>query len=65
MESVTEEQFVVFVRTAPSAAELPQPAEEPLLVCSSYAEAQRFRRAYEGSPRDCVIRYVGPAGGGD
>ena len=65
VETLHEDGFMVFVRPARCAAELPQPPEEPLAMCSTYEEARQFRRGYQGVTRDCVIRYVGPAGGGD
>jgi hypothetical protein len=65
VESVHEDGFMVFVRMARRASELPQPPEEPLAVCSTYEEARQYCRGSQGRMRDCVIRYVGLAGGGD
>jgi hypothetical protein len=64
MDSQYEEQFVVYVRDnwpRPGGA----PAEERLVHCSSYEEAQWVRRECAGPRRRCIIRYVGPSGGGD
>ena len=39
--------------------------EEPLCNCATYADARRAWQEYRSPGRECVIRYVGPAGGGD
>jgi hypothetical protein len=64
MESSLDDRFIVFVRE-PGPGCGPQLAERPLVICSSYAEARRIRRELQHAARECVIRYVGPAGGGD
>jgi hypothetical protein len=67
MESVHDDRFMVCIRyddkkTKASA----EGNEQPLAYCSTYGEARRIRQALQGSaPGDCVIRYMGPAGGGD
>lgn len=65
MESSHDDRFIVFVREPCSAGCGPHVAERPLVVCSSYAEARRIRRELQYAARECVIRFVGPAGGGD
>jgi len=62
MDPVHEDRFEVFVRLNRTAGET---EEQPLAVCATYAEARRIRVAFHGSPGEFVIRYVGPAGGGD
>jgi hypothetical protein len=64
MESRYDDCFVVFLRH-PSRPNCPDRAERPLVTCSSYAEARRIQKEFHYTARDCVIRYVGPAGGGD
>jgi hypothetical protein len=65
MDARHEDCFVVFLRMDRSHAERRECEEEPLVGCSSYQEARQVKQAYHDSGRDCVIRYVGPAGGGD
>ena len=64
MESSQDDLFVVFVRL-PGQSRCPERAERPLVACPTYAEARRIRREFHYTARECVIRYVGPAGGGD
>lgn len=65
MDSRHEDCFVVFLRWDRSHAERRECEEEPLAGCSSYEEARQVKQAYQDSGCDCVIRFVGPAGGGD
>jgi hypothetical protein len=65
MDPLHENCYQVFVRTDPGHGETPERAERPIVLCSSYAEARRVRREFQADARDCVIRYVGPGGGGD
>jgi hypothetical protein len=66
MDARHEDCFVVFLRRDRNQhAERRECDEEELAVSSSYAEARQVKREYEASGCDCVIRYVGPAGGGD
>jgi hypothetical protein len=64
MESVHDE-FMVFVRRDQCYASRPDWAERPLMTCSTYEEARRIQRQLLDSARQSVIRYIGPAGGGD
>jgi hypothetical protein len=67
MENVHEDHFGVFFRLDPRSASTSFEASEQLLAaCRSYEEARHIRRALLGAATgDCVIRYLGPAGGGD
>jgi len=65
MEATLDDRFVVFVRELAEPKSVGLPAERPLVTCSSYEEAQWVRREYATRMRKCIIRYVGPAGGGD
>jgi hypothetical protein len=65
VETVLEDRFLVYLRPSRGPAERPQPAERLVVVCSTYEEARQFRRDCQGAARDCVIRYIGPSGGGD
>jgi hypothetical protein len=67
MDSVHDDRFIVFLRfdTSRGAASL-DAAEQPLAYCSSYDAAKRIRTALQGAAiGDCVIRFIGPTGGGD
>jgi hypothetical protein len=66
MSNAHEESFVVFlrdVRCDPGGG--PEVVERPLVACPTYAEARRAWREWRRPARACVIRYVGPSGGGD
>jgi hypothetical protein len=65
MDTVQEEGFVVFVRSEPGYAERPDATERALVRCASYEEARWVRQENQGPGRECIIRYVGPTGGGD
>ncbi len=63
MTAVHEDCFMVYVREEKKTDD---PAgERPLVACPSYEEAEWVRRENQGPQRRCIIRYVGPAGGGD
>jgi hypothetical protein len=68
MDSQYEEQFVVYVRDhrpQASGAAGPVPEGQELVGCATYEEAQWVRHECESRRRRCIIRYVGPSGGGD
>jgi hypothetical protein len=66
MESAHEDRFVVFVRADGRHENLaPQHLERPVISVASYEQAQRIKQQWQQAGRSCVIRYVGPAGGGD
>ena len=60
-----DDRYVVFVRKDRNHIEEPEAVEQPLVVCSSYAEARRVQRRFHSAANECVIRFVGNAGGGD
>lgn len=60
-----EEVFVVFLRGAWNESDSPEVVERPLIACRSYGEARRIQRMLHHPPNECVIRYLGQAGGGD
>jgi len=63
MDTVIDDRYVVYIRLDPAHPSRPDAGEEAVAACSSYAEARRVQREYQGA--ECVIRYIGPAGGGD
>jgi hypothetical protein len=65
VDPVHEDRFIVFIRLDPGHGERPEANEHAVVTCSTYAEARRIRRQCLRSNSDCVIRFVGPAGGGD
>jgi hypothetical protein len=65
MDLVHDDRFVVFMRNDPGCGDRPDCAERPLITCATYAEARRVQREVLSSSRLCVIRFIGPAGGGD
>ena len=65
MDARHEDCFVVFLRSDRNHPEQPEYQEEELADCSSYEEARQIKHAFDRSGRACVIRFVGPAGGGD
>jgi hypothetical protein len=67
MESVHDDRYLVFLRyDSDQAKSMTDTVERPLASCASYGEARRIREALHGSGvGECVIRYVGPTGGGD
>ena len=64
-DTVYEDCFVVYVRDGGGHAGHPEDVERPVASCPSYEEACCLRRELQLSAHDCVIRYVGPAAGGD
>jgi hypothetical protein len=65
MDVTHDEGFMVFVRNDHHSLETPEMNEQAVGTCSSYEEARRIRDELHGSARECIIRYVGEAGGGD
>ena len=65
MEAVPDDRFVVFALTEQPQPALPETVEQEVQSCATYEEARRVRRAYHAAGRDCIIRFVGTAGGGD
>jgi hypothetical protein len=57
---------MVYLRFDPEHMRIASDASEhPLAVCPSHQEARRIRRILQEASCDCVIRFVGTAGGGD
>ena len=65
MDFDQEDHYVVFVRTDRNHLEEPEVIEQPLVSCTTYAEARRVQRRFHGTANECVIRFVGSSGGGD
>jgi hypothetical protein len=64
MDSMHDE-FAVFVRLDRAHPYPPENVEQDIIHCFSYEEARRVRQRCHEAARECVIRYLGPAGGGD
>jgi hypothetical protein len=62
MDQSQDDLYMVFARPGSGHDADPATKEEPLAECFSYAEACRVKDTLQ---EDCVIRYVGCAGGGD
>jgi hypothetical protein len=65
MDAIQEDRFVVYLRAERHRSERRECVERPVADCSTYAEARQIRQACHDSGRECVIRFIGPAGGGD
>jgi hypothetical protein len=65
MDTVHDDRFLVFVRADRSHSTPPEDFERYLISCPTYEDARRIQREYRSRSRECVIRYLGPAGGGD
>ena len=65
MVTVHEDRYVVVLRSDLAHADRPDVAERDLMYCESHAEARRIQRQFRRDARECVIRFVGTAGGGD
>lgn len=65
MPATLDDCFVVMIREKDCTGETPAQIERELVTCATYEEAQWVRRECGGPNRRCIIRYVGPAGGGD
>lgn len=64
MDHHHENPFVVFVRDGGD-PHRPDASESPLVSCGAHGEARRACRYLRAQGLDCVVRFVGPAGGGD
>ena len=65
MNSVHDDHFLVFIRADRSQATAPEDFERYVISCPTYQDARRIQRSYRNLDQECVIRYLGPAGGGD
>lgn len=57
--------FVVYAREARYPGDGDLPVEMEFVRCTSYEEARRLCQKYGMPGRQYIIRYLGPAGGGD
>jgi hypothetical protein len=63
LADVPEDRFVVFTRpSAPAGTLVP---EQPVASCQTQEEAREVQQQLRLSGVECVVRYAGPAGGGD
>jgi hypothetical protein len=65
MDTAQDDRFMVYLRFDARHGNPSGNQERLVAACPSYAEAKRIRRTLQDSSCECVIRYVGPAGGGD
>ncbi len=65
MDTGLEDRFVVFVRGDRRSPKAPDAVERELVSCATYQEARWVRKENQAPGRECIIRYFGPAGGGD
>ena len=65
MEHIYDDRFVVYALRHRRNEPVRQVVEREVVSCPTYEEAKEVRRAYAAAGCDCVIRYVGEAGGGD
>ena len=63
MTMIAEDCYVVYVREDSGVRYLP--TERKLRTCRTYEEAESVRRENRAPDRQCIIRFVGPSGGGD
>jgi hypothetical protein len=65
MDHIYDDRFVVFALRHRRNSPLPQVLEREVITCPSYEEAQAIRREFQAAGCECVIRFMGEAGGGD
>lgn len=65
MNPACDDLFVVFVRNRRRMADFWETLEQEVASCATYAAARWVWRSFHAAARECVIRYVGPAGGSD
>jgi hypothetical protein len=65
MDTAHEDCFVVYVRPDPSHFQRPEAVEPTAIHCPTYEDARKVRQVYQGPNCTCVIRFIGPVGGGD
>jgi hypothetical protein len=66
MNTFFDDRYLVFVRGDRSHITSPEEFEKYLTTCPTYEEARRLQREFRSScDGEIVIRYLGPAGGGD
>jgi hypothetical protein len=64
-EAPQSDEFEVYLRHDGPHAGWMEVEERAVVRCPTYEEARRVRQEFLHLHRKCVIRYVGPAGGGD
>jgi hypothetical protein len=65
MSATLDDCYVVFIRDERQSGAVPALMERELVTCSTYHEAECVRRECGSRSRKCIIRFVGPTGGGD
>jgi len=65
MEQVHDDCYMVYVRPDGHPEGWPEAVEPTSIPCPTYEEARKVRQIYQGPHCSCVIRFVGPVGGGD
>jgi hypothetical protein len=65
MQRLDDDRFVLFLRADRTSSEPVERRERPVDGFPTYEEARQVRQRYLQAGQDCVIRYVGPTGGGD
>lgn len=60
-----DDRFAVYLRNDREETKGVESAERAVAMLPSYEEARRVRQWYRDSGKDCVIRFLGDAGGGD
>lgn len=64
-ELLLEDCYLVCVRPESPTPPGLESAEEDDIMCASHEEAEHLRQEFHQQGRSCIIRYIGPAGGGD
>jgi len=65
LDGVQEDRFVLFVRSDAGRDPAHPSAEQLVASCDTYEAARELQRKLGQAGTECVIRSVGPAGGGD
>jgi hypothetical protein len=65
MDSASTDLYQVFLREHKKTGDLHEVVERPLVGCETYDEARRIQQQAQKAEMDCIIRYMGPTGGGD
>ena len=65
METTLEDRFAVYLRVRSDVGDSPEGGEQMLDACTTYEDACKVRHEHRSNGRECIIRYLGEAGGGD
>jgi len=65
MQATLDDSFVVFVREKRPTKHGTELIERELASCRTHEEAEWVRKENSSRNRKCVIRFLGPTGGGD